>query len=576
MGLEEQVAALSARVDELERRLVSLDDPSAIPVLTPPPPRPPAPVPPPVGEPSAPVAPTSPAPAPDPVATPGREFVRPAWMTTETMLKWAGLGLVVLAAVFFVGTAISRGWIGPEIQLAGATAGGLALVAGGFRLIDRNRPWAAALASGGVVVVAICAAAANAGLDLIGEYPALVALAVVTVAAAWVSLRLSLESVAAGAGVAAALLPPWIADDADLPALVLAGWMTVLVLAATGLGWRRGWNGSRLVSVGFGALVLLVLAIAGDELPTGQKAVALAAVGVISLVAWAGPAYASVTKREVSETWRAVDHRFVLSIPLWTWAITALVVDFETDRPVAVFGLALAAAFALLVAATWSRLPRTLATAHVLGIGILVAVSAAVLTDGPGLLVALAVQAAATAIVARMFDDRWLLGFASVLGAIAVGWAGQSTLAGLFDELGLGQLLANLVVVALLAVWAAWSWSRAGDQLTVPLTLVAWVAVLAWIASAFGHQPQGQVVVSLLWTMLAAGALVIGVRSGVHFSRILGIVTLVVVLFKLLTVDLAEVDTLWRVGLFLVVGTGLLRLGYVLPRLSTPEDSPLR
>ena len=48
--------------------------------------------------------------------------------------------------------------------------------------------------------------------------------------------------------------------------------------------------------------------------------------------------------------------------------------------------------------------------------------------------------------------------------------------------------------------------------------------------------------------------------------------TLAVTLVKLLTVDLAEVDTLWRVGLFLVIGTGLLRLGYVLPRLSTGRD----
>ena len=36
---------------------------------------------------------------------------------------------------------------------------------------------------------------------------------------------------------------------------------------------------------------------------------------------------------------------------------------------------------------------------------------------------------------------------------------------------------------------------------------------------------------------------------------------------KLLTVDLREVDTLWRAGLFMMIGLGFLRLGFVLPTL---------
>jgi uncharacterized membrane protein len=68
--------------------------------------------------------------------------------------------------------------------------------------------------------------------------------------------------------------------------------------------------------------------------------------------------------------------------------------------------------------------------------------------------------------------------------------------------------------------------------------------------------------------MAASGALVVGVRTGDGVVRTAGLVTLVIVLAKLLTVDLAAVDTLWRVGLFLVVGLGLLRLGYLLPDLA--------
>lgn len=139
----------------------------------------------------------------------------------------------------------------------------------------------------------------------------------------------------------------------------------------------------------------------------------------------------------------------------------------------------------------------------------------------------------------------------------------------------MGQLLANLFVVALLAAAAVTHWRQIDDPLSLPLAVAAWIGALGWIASAFGHRPQGQVIVSLLWSVLAAAALVQGVRTAHHAVRTIGIVTLGVILVKLLTVDLAEVDTLWRVGLFLIIGTGLLRLGYVLPRLSgTPDESP--
>ncbi len=55
-------------------------------------------------------------------------------VTSETMLKWGGVALVVLGVVFSVSTAIHRGWIGPELQLAGSCAIGLALIGLGFRL----------------------------------------------------------------------------------------------------------------------------------------------------------------------------------------------------------------------------------------------------------------------------------------------------------------------------------------------------------------------------------------------------------------------------------------------------------
>lgn len=497
---------------------------------------------------------------------------RPAWLTTEAMLKWAGILLVVLAAVFFVGTAISRGWIGPELQLAGATVGGLALIAGGFRLIDRNRPWATALATGGAVVVAVCAAASNAGLDLVDDGPALMVLALTTGALFGVAIRLSAQSVALAAGLAAAVLPAWIVDDAEVAAAIPAGWTVALVVVASAVGWSQGWVVSRVLTVGVAALILLgLIGAESDDLTSTERVLAVAAVAVVTVLAWSGPSlteWLSLTKPTTA--WRGVDHRAVLSLPVWTWGSVVLATDLATDRAVAATGFGLTVGFVALVLAAWSTLRPVTVAAHLLGAGILLSISMAVLTDGPGLLVGLAAQAAATAFIGWRLQDRWLQALAALLGLVAITWTATSTLAGLFEPVDTGQLLANLVVVVLVAAVAYLHRRVVDDGVSVLLVVVAWVGVLGWIASAFGHGAggQGQVIVSLLWAILAAAALIYGVRADDQPTRTIGIVTLGVVLVKLLTVDLAEVDTLWRVGLFLVVGTGLLRLGYVLPRLS--------
>ncbi len=596
--LEAQIAALAARVEQLERQLSALGAPVGPPVtgqpaagqpapgqaLAQPPPGPHPP-----GYPPAPHQTAAPVPHPAAPPPPPPSPPKPPLLSTEAALKWAGILLVVLAAVFFVGTVISRGWIGPELQLAGATVGGLALIAAGFRLLEQNRPWAVALATGGALVVSICAAAANAGLDLIDDYPALALLAVVTVGLGVVSHRLTAPSVAAAAGLAAALLPLWIVEDDAPPVWVVGGWTVALVLAASGFGWRHGWIPARLPTVIVAALLLLGLLADNDGFTTGETIIAIVAVAIVAAAAWAGPIGDNQFGPAVSgagagggdeddigrgRTWTGLDHRAVLSVPIWTWGSIALAADVDTDRSVAVLGFALTAGFVALVAAGWAALPRSVAGAHLLGAGILLAVSMAVLTDGPGLLVGLAAQAAATAALGWWLRDRWLLGLAAALAMLAVGWAAVSTLDGLFDPQPTGQLLANLFVIALLAGTAVVHRLLVDDELSVVLMVVAWVGVLGWIASAFGHRPQGQVIVSLLWSILAAAALVYGVRAADGVVRTIGITTLGVVLVKLLTVDLAEVDTLWRVGLFLIIGTGLLRLGYVLPRLSSAPDPP--
>jgi uncharacterized membrane protein len=84
--------------------------------------------------------------------------------------------------------------------------------------------------------------------------------------------------------------------------------------------------------------------------------------------------------------------------------------------------------------------------------------------------------------------------------------------------------------------------------------------------------PQGQAAVSIAWAILGTTLLIAGALRRQTEVGVVGLVVLALTVGKLLTVDLQEVDTLWRAGLFLLVGLGFLRLGFLLPRLEGEEE----
>lgn len=141
----EEYDALLARVAALEAKLAQREPPRAPATLTPYPPAvwtpPPAPQfpgqagAPPALPARAPPAPPSawqlPAPAAPAPPAPAKERADVESLLGQRFAPRVGAVLVFLAAVFFLGVAIQRGWIGPRAQLAIAAGFGLALVAAG-------------------------------------------------------------------------------------------------------------------------------------------------------------------------------------------------------------------------------------------------------------------------------------------------------------------------------------------------------------------------------------------------------------------------------------------------------------
>ena len=522
-------------------------------------------------------------------------------MNVEALLRWAGVALVSLAGIFLVSTAVTRGWIGPELQLLLATLGGLALLGGSVYLSSSRRPWAVALGCGGAIVVVVSALATHGWLDLVPPGAAAFLALLLAAAAVGVAIFTRIESIAVVAALVALVGGVDLLGDTSVGAPV--GWIAGFVVVATGLGLVQKWSVFRLAPSWLGAAILAGFAIS-EDVEGAIQAVGLITTVVIAAALWAGSAFAaraggpvdagvSVPSTTTPEqavagggplvdpalapaaarrplSWQSVDYRIVGLVPGWVWVMVSGVLNLEAETKVGVTALVVAGVFAALGVATLFR-ERLIGLSTVMGALTLAAIGFAVLLDGPALIVALLGQAIGSIILGRLLDDRLI----RIGGYVAMGLAtllAVVPLAEAYDNGGFETIGAGLATALVAAAWiggAIFTYLRS-DETEIPFDPVvvgAWVAAMAWLGALVYSLPQGLAMISVVWAILACVGLVVGLQRGIDVVRTMAMLTLGVTLFKLVTVDMAEVDVFWRVGLFFLVGMGLIALGLKVPSL---------
>ncbi len=621
---------LSRRIAELERRLdatapasgdavldaladlvmARLDSRVATPSIRPPQDpigRPVAPPPPPETVPSSPPPPT-----PDQwkdlarlTPLPAMPARRPLSLpTVETVFKWAGVVLVVLAAAFVVGSAIDRGLLSPTAQLAGVVLAGFALVAGGVRL-DRTQPrWGFALIHAGVGALAVSALASHFWLDLLAVEAAVVAavgVGLFTIALADLVGKESLAFAALLTAVAAGL---YVANNSAIAVAVLVVSGSLLMAAAVAVSLRRPWPLLRSAGIpGAGAVLLLVATYwyeqryleapdrGAPELRIDQLAI-LTAGGLIAAMAWFAPRLSARGTERVFVGWKRtdptvdgpkadspevedvgvdvsvanLDARNVIAVPIASWLLLLVTIPPLLDHQMR-SAAGVAAFFGLLVVG----FRRNVAGPHWVGqvAGVSVVASAAVLSfdDATATIGALGVQAIGMAVIGNRFSDGLLRANAVALaGAVAAATLWKMTLDDLSSGHPFWQDIAHLAVAVGFVVASRFADVARGVWARV-VAVTGIVGIVLWPLRALMDLPQGQALASLWWAVLALFALVFGVmRNRPELTR-LGFAGVCIVLAKLIVIDLATVDPMWRAALFCAVGGGLLRVGYVLPNL---------
>ncbi len=155
-------------------------------------------------------------------------------------LAWVGGLALVLGAIFFLGLAFSRGWIGPELRvLIGLVAGSVCLGGGAAFMERNNRLLGHVLTPVGLAIISVSLVAATRLYDLIPVEVGLAVALLSAMVAAVVAVR-SNSQIVAGFGLVAVLAaPPLMGARPDMATLAF---IAVVLLGTTGVALWRSWS----------------------------------------------------------------------------------------------------------------------------------------------------------------------------------------------------------------------------------------------------------------------------------------------------------------------------------------------
>jgi uncharacterized membrane protein len=211
------------------------------------------------------------------------------------LLPIVGGVALVAAAVFFLGLAFSRGWIGEEGRVLIGLAAGMATYGIGAVLLDRGQPIIGHILIGvGLSVTSLALFAATQLYHLVSAEAGVLGALVVDLTAAAIAIRFR-SQVVAGLGLVTVLAAPPITGAS--PTVITLLFLGVALVATTAIAIYQSWRW--LPSVAFLLTAPQLAAYAGG-LPDPIQAVSvLLGFGVLNAIASAGEEW-RVLRRELS------------------------------------------------------------------------------------------------------------------------------------------------------------------------------------------------------------------------------------------------------------------------------------
>jgi uncharacterized membrane protein len=535
-----------------------------------------------------PAPPPAPAAPPHPVWPPPRQAAPPRAPRPDLeellggrVLGWLGGVAVVIAAVFFVVMAVRNGWIGEAARMELAFAGSAVLVGLGGWLYERRGRTQAALATFAAGIAALYAsdAATTLHYHLLSPTVGLVIAGAVGALALATAVRWDSQEIA-GIGIVGSLLAPVFVDcGTSTSALVF---MAIALVVAVGVAVLRGWEW--LAVAAYVVSVPQAAAWLSNEHSThlGLTLAVLTAFWLLYVVAAIGHELRTPTESlRLSSALLLSTNAAVTAAGGW-WLI-----DDAGHRGGAntwLFALA-GAHVALGALVQGSRASREIALLLYGVAATVVGVAIAVTLSGPAVVAGWSLEAVVLAWAGRRTNtpERGIVASLVFAGLAAVHVlvfeVPPTSLAYGLPSIPIAIGAVALVLVALAGIAAAYSevreplaWVGAGLGVYLASGLVVELA-----GASAGHSTQtSQLALSGFWSALGFAAILVGLVKRRRALRLGGLGVLALAVGKVFLVDLAQLESIWRVGSFLAIGLLLLAgaFAYQRARLPSVHDHP--
>ncbi|MCH8569478.1 MAG: DUF2339 domain-containing protein [Balneolales bacterium] len=505
-----------------------------------------------------------------------------------------GIGLVLLGVAFLFKYSIDQGWLTPTVRVAFGLILGTGLIVAGNYIFTKRRNFGQVLLGGGIATFYITGFAAFQLFALISSPLAFGFMICVTLLAFFLSLKLD-GAVLAIIGAIGGLGTPFLlyTGAGDMTGLIS---YTCLILAGIcAIYFYCGWRSLLWISV-IGGWTVFIIALnrglpADPQEAIGDRWVLQSGIVFGWLAFWALPLLRELAWIKNPERWARLsanyDEKFItksfrdildkhvhllsifipliaLAISIFVWSLTYETWGWITLGGVVVYGLA---AWRLSLKSD----TKDLAYTHFLAAVILQTIALFMLLEGNSLLFALAVEATALHLIARQLSGRAIVKFAHYLFIFLGLWL----LLRLFSDQTQGTAILN--IQALTDLWVIVAASvislllSSYKQRNVYLLFVH-IAILGWFLRELSSLPSGQGYVTIAWGVYAVTLLVISLRLNLEQLRNLATGTLLLVVGKLFLVDLTELETIWRVLLFIGFGAIFLILSYYSRTLWKSDD----
>lgn len=494
-------------------------------------------------------------------------------IAVENWLDKIGIGLLLLGLGFLFKLSVEMGLLTPEIKvgLGLLTAAGLGVA--GWRVRTSRRRLSQILMGGSSAAFYITLFAAYQFYDILPHAFAFAGMIAVTLSTFFIAVRQE-DPALAIVGALGGFATPFLLGSGSGNYVGLSIYNAILVAGMVAIYAMRGWK-SLLSVTAFGGWLIAAIAVimSLDDNLVGPFDTGV--LGLHILVAWVAIGVVPLIRRSDSEKdplQTLLVHGLTLVSPFFAVGLTRALWDLPDLAWDTGYVLVAAAYFAgsFPLAATRSRSLASNARAVA---GLLLTIAIADYFSFDVWPVAFAMEAVALTLAARELDESPLRVGAHGLAIVAICWLGFQ----LFD----GTDAAGLAFLNAASAKAA---GVIGSVLTMSVLLRDRTAkmsyryavhflLLIFLLDQSMLAPNGDILGTACWGVYAIGLLIAGLRVDSKHLKYTGLATVVLAVGKLLVIDMAGTETIWRVLLFLGFGLALLAVSYVAPLLGGSASS---